>query len=314
MSKQITVHLVDAFTDTPGKGNRAGVVMDATDLTTEEMQAVAALVNVSETAFMIPTPDEVEYNMEVRYFTPTTEVPSCGHATIAAHHVRSGAIGAENGRIMVKTGAGILPVDIATEEGVRKVLMTQGEIVFTPPYADADRDMILDALGLTPNDLMDGLPVQEVSTGHSKVMVPIQSVEKLDSLTPDMDALVQASQKIGCNGFFVFAINGEGDECLTSGRMFAPAIGIDEDPVTGNGNGPCGAYLSHHDWLLPIDSFAYLGRQGRAMGKEGIIGVIVQRDADGPKTIQVGGTAVEADEMVLDITDTPDGVVAKPLG
>lgn len=287
--------------------------MDAEDLSTDEMQAVAALAGVSETAFMIPTPGEDEYDMIVRYFTPTTEVPSCGHATIAAHHARSRAIGAEHGRVTVKTGAGVLPVDIATEEGVLKVVMTQGDVAFGLPYDDEDLAMILAALGVSPEDLMAGMPVQEVSTGHSKVMVPVRSVDKLNALTPDMAALTEASRKIGCNGFFVFAINGEGDECLTSGRMFAPAIGIDEDPVTGNGNGPCGAYLSHHDWLPPVPVFSYLGRQGTAMGREGIIGVIVHRGDDGPESIQVGGTAVEAGELKVELVDTPDGVVASSV-
>lgn len=232
MSRRVPVLLVDAFTTTPGKGNRAGVVLDATGLTADEMQLVAAEVNVSETAFMVPTPESDEHALHVRYFTPTTEVPICGHATIGSHFARSESLGISNGRVVAKVGAGILPVDIETRDGERKIIMTQGAIAFTPPYSDDIKAPILAALGLEPADLNRDLPIQEVSTGHSKVMVPITSVEKLDALTPNMAALTAASAQIGCNGFFVFAFNDETDDCLTSGRMFAPAIGITEDPVT----------------------------------------------------------------------------------
>lgn len=314
MSRTVSVLLVDAFTSTPGKGNRAGVVLDATGLTAAEMQAVAALVNVSETAFMIPTPDLDDYDLEVRYFTPSTEVPSCGHATIASHFARCGALGIENTTLVAKIGAGILPVDIVNDGGTRKVVMTQGEIAFTPGYDALVEDEILAALGLVRADVIDGLPIQEVSTGHSKVMVPIKSVQTLDGLTPDMDGLIAASEKIGCNGFFVFAFNDEGDSCLTSGRMFAPAIGIDEDPVTGNGNGPCGAYLSKHGRLPEQEVHFYLGRQGVAMGKEGVIEVTVRREDGEVRSIQVGGTAVEAGSMEIELVKDESGrVVARKI-
>ncbi|WP_394699641.1 PhzF family phenazine biosynthesis isomerase [uncultured Pseudodesulfovibrio sp.] len=299
MEKYITVLLVDAFTATPGKGNRAGVVLDGSDLDAKEMQAVASLVNVSETAFMIPTNDRTEYTLEVRYFTPTTEVPSCGHATIASHYARSQALGVENGRVVAKIGAGILPVDIATQGGEKKIVMTQGEIKFTPEYDASVRRRILRALGLDEEDVVQGLPVQEVSTGHSKVMIPIRSVKTLDGLRPDMQGLKEISREIDCNGFFVFAFNDKDDPCLTSGRMFAPVAGIDEDPVTGNGNGPCGAYLSLYGRLPEVDEISYLGRQGVAMGKEGVVEVTVHRSGGRPQTLQVGGTAVEAGEMTL---------------
>jgi len=301
MSRQITVLLVDAFTETPGKGNRAGVVLDATGLTADEMQAIAKLVNVSETAFMIPTPGRDDYSLEVRYFTPSTEVPICGHATIGSYFARSDAFGLDDCSIVAKTGAGILPVDIVSVEGNRQIVMTQGAIAFTSEYDEQIRSEILTALGLGNDDIAVDLPVQEVSTGHSKVMVPIKSVQTLDNLSPDMAALSAVSGKINCNGFFVFAFNDELDPCLTSGRMFAPAIGIDEDPVTGNGNGPCGAYLSKHGVLPDVEKHTYRGRQGVAMGKEGVIDVTVHRNDGKVKMVQVGGTAVVAGSMEVEL-------------
>lgn len=308
MQKEITVLLVDAFTRTPDKGNRAGVVLDASTLNSEEMQAVAALVNVSETAFMTQVQGK-EYELEVRYFTPSTEVPSCGHATIASHFARSHALGIENARVIARIGAGILPVDIVSTGDERKVIMTQGEVVFTPRYGETLVARILSALGLNESDVIDGLPIQEVSTGHSKVMVPIRSVETLDGLTPNMDELAAISREIDCNGYFVFAFNEADDPCLTSGRMFAPVAGINEDPVTGNGNGPCGAYLSLYGTLPAKDVVAYSGRQGVAMGKEGVVDVTVHRTEGRPSMIQVAGTAVNAGQMTILLTTATGGTV-----
>lgn len=307
MSLTVPVLLVDAFTTTPGKGNRAGVVLDATGLSKDEMQAVATLANVSETAFMIPTPECADYELEVRYFTPSVEVPSCGHATIASHFARCEALDLGEGRFIAKIGVGILPVDAVMADGKRKIVMTQGSIEIFAPLAQEACSKILAALGLEQGDLNDTLPVQEVSTGHSKIMVPLKSVEKLDSLVPDMARLAAVGEEIGCNGFFVFAFNEDDDDCLTSGRMFAPGIGIDEDPVTGNGNGPCGAYLSKHGILPADEKLVYRGRQGAAMGKEGVVEVTVHRDSSGPCTIQVAGLAVVAERKVAKIEPDSSG-------
>jgi PhzF family phenazine biosynthesis protein len=313
MKKHVRVLLVDAFTATPGTGNRAGVILNASGLSAGEMQAVAAQVNVSECAFVIPEPGN-GFDLEVRYFTPAVEVPLCGHATIAAHWARAGELGLTSGRVVARTGAGDLPVDVVIADGVRKVVMTQGAIEFTPPYDQPTRDAILAALGLTPADLVAGLPVQAVSAGHSKVMVPITSTAALDRLRPDMAALAALSEDIGCNGFFVFAFTPKGDACLTSGRMFAPAIGIDEDPVTGNANGPCGAYLSRHGRLPARERVSYDGRQGVAMGKPGVVEVTVRRDGSGPVLTQVGGTAVSAGELDLVVCDGSGAVRVHPAG
>jgi len=180
-------------------------------------------------------------------------------------------------------------------------VMTQGKPSLQPPLDEAACRDILSGLGLTDADVHPDLPIQISSTGHSKVMVPINSVRTLDSLKPDMGALTECSSAIGCNGYFVFAFNDASDSCLTSGRMFAPAIGIEEDPVTGNGNGPCGFYLSEHGVLPNVDRHAYLGRQGVAMGKEGVIEVTVLKNGDGTKTVQVAGVAVEAGAMTVEL-------------
>lgn len=291
------IHLVDAFTTDIGKGNRAGVVFDADNLNEQQMQDMAAFANVSETAFIIGSKTPESHDVHVRYFTPTQEVPICGHATIATHFLRARHENMESGQVISKTGAGILPVDIDNHGGTTKVVMTQGTPEIGATLDGETKEKLIGLLGLHPNDLIENLPVQIVSTGHSKVMIPIKDKETLHTLSPDQAGLAAFSEDIGSNGFFVFTIEDDTAPYKTHGRMFAPAIGIEEDPVTGNANGPAGLYLAYHGILSFDDHYTYRGIQGEAIGKPGVVEVSISKENGNIAKIQVAGTAVVADTL-----------------
>ena len=141
-----------------------------------------------------------------------------------------------------------------------------------------------------------------MSTGHSKVLIGIRERATLDSLKPNLARLVEISDLIKCNGYFVFTLDSDSQGILVHGRMFAPAIGIAEDPVSGNANGPLGAYLVHHRLALPTDGvFSFKARQGEAMGRPGTVEVTVILDRDKPKTVRVGGRAIVAFETEFEL-------------
>ena len=289
--KKYEIFQVDAFTRELFTGNPAGVVPDADGLTDEQMQNIAAELNNSETAFILsPTSDD--HDLWIRYFTPTTEVPLCGHATIASHFLRRVTGRDSRSRVMQKSGVGVLPVDIEGADDNIKVIMTQGEVTIEA-VDESQCSEALRALGLSENDLDLRCPIQTASTGHGKLIVGVASREILNNLKPDMNRLVRASEKIGMNGYFVFTFDSGDDSYLTTARMFAPRIGIDEDPVTGNGNGPLGAYLVHNK-LVEHDGkeFSFSGLQGEAMGRQGTAQVWVELENDRPKCVRVGGQAV----------------------
>jgi len=290
--KKFRLYQVDSFTTDLFRGNPAGVVPDADGLTAVQMQAIAREMNNSETAFILP-PSSTDHEVWIRFFTPTTEVPSCGHATIAAHYVRARERALPSCRVVQKIGAGILPVDIVREGDDYRVIMTQGAPKFGEPVAGKQRDDIIAALGLHKADMNPKCPMQVVSTGHSKVLVGIRRRMTLNRLKPDFAWLAELSQKIKCNGYFVFTLVQDSGKVLSHGRMFAPAIGIPEDPVTGNANGPLGAYLVEHG-LVPAagSSFTFQGQQGEAMGRPGTVDVIVEIENGKPVTVRVGGRAV----------------------
>jgi PhzF family phenazine biosynthesis protein len=256
------------------------------------MQAIAREFNNSETAFILSS-DGPDHDVRIRFFTPSVEVPSCGHATVAAHYVRAIENNLPSCKVIQKIGIGILPVEIQKEPDDYKIIMTQGELSFSEPLEGKTGEEILNALGLSPSDLDKRCPVQIVSTGHSKVIIGIKETDKLNSISPVMTRLSEISRKIQCNGYFVFTFNSSSEDILTHGRMFAPAIGIPEDPVTGNANGPLGAYLIKHRLVSPeSDLFQFKSKQGEAMGRPGIVEIQVEIKNKNPVQVKVGGYAV----------------------
>ncbi|GAB7094646.1 PhzF family phenazine biosynthesis protein [Halolamina litorea] len=276
--------LVDAFTTEPLTGNAAGVVPDADGLSEQQMQAVARELSVSETAFLFPSE---EADRKVRYFTPTQEVDLCGHATIAAHGALfdDGVIDA--GSYTLETPVGVLDIDV-TETGA--VWMTQNapqifEVEFD--YEEAG-----EALGIDPDAFRDvgaDLPPAYASTGLPFLMLPVNFLQHLSSMDPDMDAVEALADKHDTEGVYVFTFDavGRSQDSTLHGRAFVPGLGVDEDPVTGTASGACGAYLDHFAAFDDEFPERMTFEQGHFLDRPGYVGVRV----DG-RTVQVGGDAV----------------------
>jgi PhzF family phenazine biosynthesis protein len=290
----VKIHIVDAFTQVVGAGNRAGVVLDAGSLSSSKMQEIAVFAGYSETAFVFPAQGD-DHDVHVRYFTPKSEVPICGHATVATHFLRAQILMEHNYQVNAKTGAGILPVSVSDSGKDALVTMTQGAVEYGSTLDTKQQNDLVQGLGITKDELIGDLPVQIVSTGHSKVMIPLMSRSAIDSLEPNPEKLSKLSAEIGCNGFFPFTIDKKSTIIETYGRMFAPEIGILEDPVTGNANGPAGAYLYKYGVLPNEPELTYAGHQGHKMGKPGTTFVTVKNTHEG-LIVKVSGQAVLAGE------------------
>ena len=298
--RKYRLYQVDSFARRVLAGNPAGVVSDARGLADEEMRAIARELNNSETAFILPGGDG--YDVEVRFFTPVCEVPICGHATIAAHYVRAKELGLGACRVVQKTKAGILPVDIVPEGGDVSIVMTQAEPKIGAPLDAVLTERICTALGFSPCDLRPDCPVCVASTGSGKVMLGIRSDELLNSLAPDMGALRKLTPLSGGSGFHVFTLH-PGEEYLARGRYFNPAGGIPEDPVTGNANGPLGAYLVHFGLFQEgvTDEFRFRIVQGEAIRRAGTMDVIVSVKDSQPRLVRIAGRAVIAFSAELEL-------------
>ncbi|WP_347216843.1 PhzF family phenazine biosynthesis isomerase, partial [Chryseobacterium sp.] len=187
--KEVIVYQIDSFTKEKFKGNPAGVVLNAENLTAEEMQLIARELNNSETAFVLKPDQTVPFDYHVRYFTPTTEVPICGHATIGALYAKAIEDKLNSCIIKINTQVGILPIEILKEGNDYLITMTQGSFSLEPAFDPPTTQKIVDALGLKIEDLNKKCPVQIASTGHSKVMIGINSRALLNNLTPDFGTL-----------------------------------------------------------------------------------------------------------------------------
>lgn len=298
--KKYHVYQVDAFTKTKLAGNPAGVVTNAEGLTAQQMQQIARELNNSETAFISPaTIDEAD--IQIRFFTPTTEVPICGHATIGANFARAVENNLLSQSLVQQTGAGNLPIDIVKTANSYQITMTQGDIRVDEPLADDIQTKILHALGLTKEQRNTNCPMVIASTGAPKVMIAIDSQETLDNLQPDLEALKRITPEINCNGYFVFTLN-PGQEDLIHGRMFSPANGINEDPVTGNANGPLGAYLVKYNLVETTgDMFEFRIVQGEKINRAGTMLVRVTLQNGRPIKIQIVGDAVIAFDTFIEL-------------
>lgn len=291
MKKSYRIYQVDSFTGERFTGNPAGVVANADGLSDSMMLKIARELNNSETAFLF-SGSEGEYDVYVRFFTPLCEVPVCGHATIAAHYIRALENGTTSGVVIQKTGAGILPVEIRSEDGDYTITMTQGEVKVGEPLPLPVQMEILEALGIPEEKLRRDCPVAIASTGHSKVMIGITELKLLHNLKPDLAKLTEISSRTGCNGYYVFTLHPE-EVTLVHGRMFAPAIGIAEDPVTGNANGPLGAYFVTYGLFgRDKEEFSFEAVQGEAIGRMGKILVTVAIKGGKPVKVKISGKAV----------------------
>jgi len=290
--------LVDAFTTDPLSGNAAGVIPDAEGLSDHQQQAIARELSVSETAFLSSS---AEADRQLRYFTPTQEISLCGHATIAAHALlhEEGVI--EAGSHSLQTDSGVLEVEI-DDDGT--VWMQQESSTVTE--CDIDYDRFADALGTDPATLQDvgaDIPVARASTGLPVLIVPINFLESLGGLQPDLAAIERLSEAHDVAGIYVFTFDTLSTDATAHGRFFAPAVGVDEDPVTGTASGACAAYLDS----VGSAAFDELDdelrfEQGQFLDRGGLVRVRLER-AGSDGFVWVGGRAVTTVDGTLTVPE-----------
>ncbi|TQQ83542.1 PhzF family phenazine biosynthesis protein [Halonotius terrestris] len=292
--------LVDAFTDEPFAGNAAGVVPDAADLSAAQMQAISRELSASETAFLSPSEDA---DRRIRYFTPTQEVELCGHATIASHALLAADGAIEPGTHRLETNVGVLDIELQ-DDGVVWMTQSRPEV----ETVEIDYERLADALGIDPAKLRDvgaDLPVARATTGLPFLIVPVNFLEALSDVQPDLQAIEAITDEYDATGIYAFTFDTLESESTLHGRMFAPGAGVDEDPVTGTASGACGAYLDAYEAFdeLPDD---LRFEQGHFVDRGGIVRVDVSVDDRGRKQVRVGGEAAVALDGTLAIPDAED--------
>jgi trans-2,3-dihydro-3-hydroxyanthranilate isomerase len=239
----LAYHVVDVFTDRAFAGNPLAVVLDADDLTSEQLQAVAREFNLSETAFPLPS-ERADYR--VRIFTPVRELPFAGHPSIGTAWVLAGLGRIRTGAVRQECGAGILPIEVSGEGAT---LTGAAPAVGDPLEAGP----LLAAAGLDAGDA-SGVPSRTAGAGLDWTFLPV-GPEAVGRAVPDWVALRRA---VASAGLAVLAWDGE--RRLAHLRAFADD-GY-EDPATGSATLGLGVFLAASGLVPPDDVSSFRVRQG----------------------------------------------------
>jgi PhzF family phenazine biosynthesis protein len=298
MSRKIQVHQVDAFTREPFTGNPTGVVLNADGLTDPQMLAVARELNNAETAFIL-APDGTDHTVRARFFTPRSEIGFVGHATVAAQYVLSRRHDAPRQQRQ-KSKAGIVDVLVQGTGEDRSVAIRRSAAPLGRELNDRERLAVLDALALASESLDTRLPPRIAGASSARLLIGVRSPDPLKHLKPDFGRLTTLSAQLGAAGYFVFALSARPEATRVESRMFCPALGIPEDPVSGNAHGLLGAYLAHQGLLAPHEGRAHFsGVQGHYLHRPGRVEVELEF-ADGKlEGVWIRGQAVSIFETEL---------------
>jgi PhzF family phenazine biosynthesis protein len=297
----LRIFQVDAFTSTRFTGNPATVVLDADGQSDATLLAVAREFSHAEVAFVFAA-NGPDHDVRLRFFNARKEAPFVGHATVAAHAVlltlgRRGA-----GACRQHSGTGIIEVNAQVDQaaaGAQSLIeFRQAVPELDPPLPFKTTLRVAEALRLPATQLHEIMPARIAHKGSSRLLVPIADARQLDALAPNVDTLLALGTELGTEGFFVFALDRNSDELSTESRMFCPALGIPEDPVSGNAHAMLAAYL----WDLGQfgkNSTTFIGRQGRQMKRPGEVNVKLEIDQGALVAAHIGGAAVIVSEGTL---------------
>jgi trans-2,3-dihydro-3-hydroxyanthranilate isomerase len=296
-------HILDVFTENAFGGNQLAVFPDARGITDEQMAAITREFNFSETIFVFP-PKDPSNTRAVRIFTPGAELQFAGHPTIGVSHALAATgeieLTGDETRIVLEEGVGPVPVVIRSKNG--KPFFAQLTTAVTPAKGPEvfDAQQVAAALSLSVDDLdlSDGLAIETWSVGLPFIFTPLKTVDALGRARPNVALFEQSLGHLTAPDVFLFVAADESSrDAVLAGngvvrsRMFAPLMGIPEDPATGSANASLAGYLasrsSKKDGLLKWTS-----HQGVEMGRPSRLEIECDVVSGVVKAVRVGGSSV----------------------
>ncbi len=289
MPQTLRYRVVDVFTEIPLEGNPLAVFYEGAHLDPALMQRIARELNLSETAFLLPS-TRSDCSARTRIFTPARELRFAGHPTIGSAYValQNGIVARDAKNFALEEEVGPVPLRV---DGGRIWLAT-------PPIervGECDRAASARALDLREWDLLPDIPPQVYSAGLPHLYVAVTDRETVDRASLDTAAFAALEEAIGESvGIFVFTPTSEG----AYSRMFAPELGIVEDPATGSATGPLALYMMEHRLCNTSDGTIFVSEQGTKMGRRSFLHVHIrgERGRDG---IEIGGNVAPIIDAVM---------------
>ena len=272
--------LVDAFAAEAFAGNPGGVVLQARHLTDQQMQLIAGEIRASATAFVLPATTP-EARLRLRWFTPSAEVPMCGHATIAAVHALvesgefAGLLDSPQAVIGIETRGGLLHARcerLPNNPTSFLVWLDLLDSTLTPKHVNPAE--LGKLLGVSSDMFERELPTMK--TQDDDLIVFVRDLPTLFLAAPDFRGLEQWCRRENLRGLLVSTLNTVSKSICAQSRFFAPAVGVDEDPVTGSVHGPLGVYLVANQLAPMVNRTAAIScLQGISGGRTGLVRVLV---------------------------------------
>jgi PhzF family phenazine biosynthesis protein len=296
----VRVFQVDAFTTQRFCGNPAGVVVDADGMSDQDMQALARELNNGDSAFLL-RPDSSDHDLRVRFFTPRSEAAFVGHATLAAHAVLASLGLPPRPRQRQRSGT----VEVACLSAAPpRIAIRQSPPALGRVLAPEELDSVLDALALRRADLDPRCPAMIAGQGSTRLLLGVHDSSVLARIQADLARLTALSAGIGAPGYFLFTLQPGQSGVLSEARMFCPALGIPEDPVSGNAHALLGVYLLQHELLAaPVESSGtveFTGAQGDFVGRPGRVSVSLAVEQLQLRSVSISGEAVVVFATTLD--------------
>lgn len=250
-----STYTLNSFTKDEKWWNPAGVVLDSSELSSNQMQIIAKKIGMSETAF-VERWDNTDFKL--RFFTPNSEVDLCGHATIAAFYLMWKQNLIKSIEYTQETIAWILKINI---EDTWYIFMEQK----LPKFLELiNREKIANSLNISVDDLVEELPIQIVSTGLKDVLIAVKNRAILDQIKPDFAEITKISKQYDIVWYHLFSL--EDNWGVTAYcRNFAPLYDIPEESATWTSNGALACYLYHYGLIDWWHMLKFL--QGYSMGQ-----------------------------------------------
>lgn len=294
----------DVFTDRPFGGNPLAVFPDARGISPQRMQQVARELNLSETVFVLP-PEDPGHTRRLRIFTPGVELPFAGHPTVGTALILAWVgeipLAGEETRIVFEEGVGPVPVAIRAAEG--KAVFAQLSAAQLPEFGPSPAiPDLAEMLSLDSGDIVTGDEApQAVSCGVAFLYIPLRDRDALRRARLRLDRWESLLASSWAPSVYVFTRDHELPETDFRVRMFAPAMGVPEDPATGAAAAAFGGYLGSRSsgdctlrWVL---------EQGFEMGRPSLLHLEVDKSGGEITAVRVGGGAVLVSEGAMEIPD-----------
>ncbi|TSB45957.1 PhzF family phenazine biosynthesis protein [Alkalicoccobacillus porphyridii] len=290
----LLVKHIDAFSSIPGKGNPAGVVVDAENYTEEQMLEIAAAVGFNETTFVLPS--EVA-DFKLKYFTPGHEMNLCGHATMATMYALHQSNASFKKNLKIETNVGILPIDISKDEVSFQVTMQHAPPEFRE--FNGSRADLAHSIGISEEEIHPDLPIVYGSTGIWTLIIPISRLSSFKKMVPQSELFPSILKEMPRVSLHPICLETRDEISDMHARHFSsPFSGTKEDAVTGTASGVMGAYyVKYIDQAAPLPK-QLLVEQGHEMNKDGKVYVHVSEQND-ELQISITGTAVYVQDIEI---------------